>query len=102
MTAERVEMRLTFEDFIAHKFQGLPFSREDMLAMAIDQVNDGKPLTIITPKYIYIISPESIAAFLSPPPSAAPEAKPVPGAVTEMSANEAPDLPGEPEAKPIV
>lgn len=96
MTEPRIEVKLTFKEFIATRSQGLPFSREDILGMAIDQVNDGKPLTIITKKNIFIISPESIAEFLAPPKPEEPVEPPA------AAPAEAPALPGESEAKPVV
>jgi hypothetical protein len=91
----RIEKHISFSEFIATESRSVPFSREQLLEMAIDQVSDGKPLTIFTNRTIFIISPESIAEFLNPShfpgPEvvAAPETKPVapvlPGEVTDKS-----------------
>jgi hypothetical protein len=67
MIETRVEKHVSFSDFIATESRNVPFSKEDLLQMAIDQVNDEKPLTIITKSTIFIISAESIADFLTAP-----------------------------------
>ena len=94
MTETRTEKHISFSEFIATESRSVPFSREDLLQMAIDQVNDAEPLTIITKNTIFIISPESIAEFLAPPP---PPASPAPA---EKAVE--PDLPGEKPVDPLV
>ncbi len=111
MIESRVERNISFRDFLANYARTVPFSRDAILEMAIDQLNDGKPLTIITQREIFIISPESIMDVLNPPsvpPPAPLEAKPeVPAPKPEPPAAEpavpAPALPGDlPEDKPQV
>jgi hypothetical protein len=96
MTDPRIKRHISFSDFIATEFQGLPFSREQLLEMAVDQLNDNEPLTVITKKFIFVISLESIAEFFKPTDKAATTA-----VAMEADAAE-PSLPGEPEAKPVV
>lgn len=89
MTETRIEKHISFSEFIAAESRSVPFSKEQLLEMAIDQVNDGKPLTIITKKTIFIISPESINEFLRPPTEVPPATPAV--EVTPVE----PNLPGE-------